>query len=123
MVNIYTDRHYDTDQELYEKFTEKTGISINGTHINISGAGKSTLLKMISGLEKPKSDEIYLDNKLLYGKGTIVTTELDNYILKSIREELFGIIREIGITTIMALIILRMLKLRQIELLKLCKVL
>ncbi len=29
VVNIYTDRHYDTDQELYDKFTEKTGIIVN----------------------------------------------------------------------------------------------
>lgn len=29
VVNIYTDRHYDTDQELYDKFTEETGIVVN----------------------------------------------------------------------------------------------
>lgn len=28
-VNVYTDRHYDTDQALYNKFTEETGIKIN----------------------------------------------------------------------------------------------
>lgn len=28
-VNVYTDRHYDTDQALYDKFTEETGIKIN----------------------------------------------------------------------------------------------
>ncbi|KPQ01059.1 MAG: ABC-type iron(III) uptake system substrate-binding component FbpA [Bacteroidetes bacterium HLUCCA01] len=28
-VNIYSARHYDTDLELYEKFTEQTGIKVN----------------------------------------------------------------------------------------------
>lgn len=28
-VNIYTDRHYDTDQALYDAFTEETGIVVN----------------------------------------------------------------------------------------------
>lgn len=28
-VNIYSSRHYDTDNELYDKFTEETGIAIN----------------------------------------------------------------------------------------------
>lgn len=28
-VNIYTARHYDTDNELYETFTEQTGIEVN----------------------------------------------------------------------------------------------
>ncbi len=29
VVNIYTDRHYDTDQELYDIFTKKTDIKVN----------------------------------------------------------------------------------------------
>lgn len=29
VVNIYTDRHYDTDQALYDRFTEETGITVN----------------------------------------------------------------------------------------------
>ncbi len=29
MVNLYTDRHYDTDQELYDLFTQETGIKVN----------------------------------------------------------------------------------------------
>ncbi|WP_158737062.1 Fe(3+) ABC transporter substrate-binding protein [Alteribacillus sp. YIM 98480] len=28
-VNLYTSRHYDTDNELYEKFSEETGIEVN----------------------------------------------------------------------------------------------
>ncbi|WP_209125125.1 Fe(3+) ABC transporter substrate-binding protein [Alkalihalobacillus sp. BA299] len=29
VVNLYTTRHYDTDEELYKKFTEQTGIEVN----------------------------------------------------------------------------------------------
>ncbi|MCY6482892.1 Fe(3+) ABC transporter substrate-binding protein [Clostridium aestuarii] len=29
IVNVYTDRHYDSDEELYKMFTEKTGIKVN----------------------------------------------------------------------------------------------
>lgn len=29
IVNLYTDRHYDTDQALYEKFEQETGIKVN----------------------------------------------------------------------------------------------
>lgn len=28
-INLYTDRHYDTDEALYNKFTEETGIKVN----------------------------------------------------------------------------------------------
>lgn len=28
-INLYTGRHYDTDQELYDMFTEETGIKVN----------------------------------------------------------------------------------------------
>ncbi|WBW96882.1 Fe(3+) ABC transporter substrate-binding protein [Oceanirhabdus sp. W0125-5] len=29
VVNLYSDRHYDTDEELYKLFTEETGIEVN----------------------------------------------------------------------------------------------
>lgn len=29
IVNVYSDRHYDTDKQLYEEFTKKTGIKVN----------------------------------------------------------------------------------------------
>ena len=28
-VNLYTSRHYDSDDALYQKFTDKTGIKVN----------------------------------------------------------------------------------------------
>lgn len=42
-VNIYTDRHYDTDQALYDSFTESTGIVIN-----VVKAGSDELLERLS---------------------------------------------------------------------------
>ena len=41
-VNIFSARHYDSDVQLYEKFTAKTGIKVNV----VSGKSKA--------LEKPK---------------------------------------------------------------------
>ena len=29
VINVYTHRHYDTDQELFEQFTQETGIKVN----------------------------------------------------------------------------------------------
>lgn len=43
VVNIYTDRHYDTDQILYDKFTEATGIKVN-----VVKAGSDELLERLS---------------------------------------------------------------------------
>lgn len=34
IVNIYTDRHYDTDQALYDAFTKETGIKVNVVKAN-----------------------------------------------------------------------------------------
>ena len=29
VVNVYSARHYDTDQSMYDRFTEETGIEVN----------------------------------------------------------------------------------------------
>ena len=42
VVNLYTDRHYDTDAELYAKFTEMTGIEVNV----IKGKGDELIERM-----------------------------------------------------------------------------
>jgi len=42
VVNLYTDRHYDTDAELYAKFTEETGIEVNV----IKGKGDELIERM-----------------------------------------------------------------------------
>ncbi|WP_304943632.1 Fe(3+) ABC transporter substrate-binding protein [Vallitalea guaymasensis] len=43
VVNIYTDRHYDTDQALYDKFTEESGIKVN-----VVKAGSDELLERLA---------------------------------------------------------------------------
>lgn len=43
VVNIYTDRHYDTDQNLYDQFTEETGIVVN-----VVKAGSDELLEKLA---------------------------------------------------------------------------
>lgn len=42
VVNLYTDRHYDTDSELYKQFTEETGIEVNV----IKGKGDELIERM-----------------------------------------------------------------------------
>ena len=34
-VNIFSARHYDSDVQLYEKFTAKTGIKVNVVLVNL----------------------------------------------------------------------------------------
>ena len=43
-VNLYTSRHYDSDDALYQKFTDKTGIKVNV----ISGKGKALMERLAS---------------------------------------------------------------------------
>ena len=42
-----------------------------------TGAGKTTLIKVISGLIKPDSGEIYFDNMLIRKDGQFVIDELE----------------------------------------------
>ena len=43
-VNLYTSRHYDSDDALYSKFTDETGIKVNV----ISGKGKALMERLAS---------------------------------------------------------------------------
>ena len=43
-VNLYSGRHYDSDEKLYAKFTDKTGIKVNV----ISGKGKALMQQIIT---------------------------------------------------------------------------
>ena len=49
-VNVYTHRHYDTDQKLYDRFYEKTGIKVN-----VVKAGADELLERLKseGMNSP----------------------------------------------------------------------
>ena len=44
VVNVYTSRHYDSDDALYEEFTEETGIKVN----IISGKGSALLQRLMA---------------------------------------------------------------------------
>ena len=49
-VNVYTSRHYDSDDALYEEFTEETGIKVN----IISGKGSALLQRLkVEGRNSP----------------------------------------------------------------------
>ena len=54
-VNLYTARHYDTDEKLYQLFTQETGIKVNVIQGNgdelmerIQREGKATSVSLIS---------------------------------------------------------------------------
>ena len=54
-VNIFSARHYDSDVQLYEKFTAKTGIKVNV----VSGKDKA-LIKRISEEGKDSKADLYI---------------------------------------------------------------
>jgi iron(III) transport system substrate-binding protein len=54
-VNIFSARHYDSDVQLYEKFTAKTGIKVNV----VSGKDKA-LLKRITDEGKDSKADLYI---------------------------------------------------------------
>ena len=51
-VNVYTSRHYDSDDALYEEFTEETGIKVN----IISGKGSALLQRLKAEGENSPAD-------------------------------------------------------------------
>ena len=57
-VNVYSARHYDTDQALYEEFTEKTGIEVN-----LIEGGSDELIERIKseGINSPADILITVD--------------------------------------------------------------
>ena len=57
-VNLYTSRHYDSDDALYSKFTDATGIKVNV----ISGKGKALMERLASeGSSSPADVFITVD--------------------------------------------------------------
>ena len=61
-VNIFSARHYDSDVQLYEKFTSKTGIKVNV----VSGKSKALEKRIIEEGEDSKAD-LTLEEKILSG--------------------------------------------------------
>jgi iron(III) transport system substrate-binding protein len=58
VVNLYSARHYDTDNELYDSFTQKTGIRVN----LVEGDGNALLERILSeGANSPTDIFITVD--------------------------------------------------------------
>ena len=58
VVNLYSARHYDTDNELYDSFTQKTGIRVN----LVEGEGDALLERILSeGANSPADIFITVD--------------------------------------------------------------
>ena len=63
VLNIYTSRHYQTDEALYTGFTEQTGIEIN----RIEGKGSALLERLKSeGVNSPADVFITVDVAMLW---------------------------------------------------------
>lgn len=61
-VNIYSSRHYDTDDQLYAEFEEKTGITVN----RIEGKGDEIIARLqIEGANSPADVLITVDTSRL----------------------------------------------------------
>ena len=54
-VNIYTSRHYDADDILYEEFTKETGIKVN----IISGSGSALMERLKSEGDNSPGDVFF----------------------------------------------------------------
>src|SRR5690625_5534151 len=58
VVNIYSSRHYDTDQELFDNFTEQTGIQVN----LIEGSSDEVIERILNeGVNSPAGIIITVD--------------------------------------------------------------
>ena len=89
-VNVFSSRHYDTDIQLYEKFTSLTGIKVNV----VSGKDKALQKRMIEEGKDSKAD-IYItadagrlgafDQKEMFQK--LNSSEIEKQVPKNLRSE------------------------------------
>lgn len=87
VVNIYSARHYDTDQQLYENFTEETGIEVN----LIEGSSDELIERMNNeGVNSPADVLITVDaGRLWRAKEAGVLQKFEsNYLNENISDEL-----------------------------------
>lgn len=87
VVNIYSSRHYDTDLQLYENFTEETGIEVN-----LIEGSSDELIERISneGINSPADVVITVDAGRLWRAkeaGVLQSFESD-YLNETIDEEM-----------------------------------
>jgi len=89
-VNVFSSRHYDTDIQLYEKFTSLTGIKVNV----VSGKDKALHKRMIEAGKDSKAD-IYItadagrlgafDQKEMFQK--LNSSKIEKQVPKNLRSE------------------------------------
>ena len=89
-VNVFSSRHYDSDIQLYEKFTSLTGIKVNV----VSGKDKALQKRMIEEGNDSKAD-IYItadagrlgafDQKQMFQK--LNSSEIEKQVPKNLRSE------------------------------------
>lgn len=80
-LNLYSARHYDTDERLYSDFTDATGITIN----RIEGKGDELLARMIAeGANSPADVLITVDtSRLARAKDSGVLQAVDSELLEA----------------------------------------
>lgn len=79
-VNLYSSRHYDTDDQLYDEFTEQTGITIN----RIEGKGDELIARLkAEGRNSPADVFITVDtSRLERAKNAGILQSIDSDILE-----------------------------------------
>ena len=80
-VNLYSSRHYDTDERLYSEFTEQTGITVN----RIEGKADELIARMAAeGLNSPADILITVDtSRLERAKDSGVLQSTDSAVLEA----------------------------------------
>ena len=80
-VNIYSSRHYDTDEKLYEDFTDATGIRVN----RIEGKGDELIARLSAeGANSPADVFITVDtSRLERAKNAGILQSIDSDILEA----------------------------------------
>ncbi|MEM8978246.1 MAG: Fe(3+) ABC transporter substrate-binding protein [Pseudomonadota bacterium] len=79
-VNLYSSRHYDTDDQLYDEFTEQTGIVIN----RIEGKGDELIVRLTAeGKNSPADVFITVDtSRLERAKNAGILQSIESEILE-----------------------------------------
>ncbi|TMV10883.1 Fe(3+) ABC transporter substrate-binding protein [Arenibacterium halophilum] len=80
-VNLYSSRHYDTDEQLYQEFTEQTGITVN----RIEGKADELVARMqAEGRNSPADVFITVDtSRLERAKDAGVLQSIDSEVLEA----------------------------------------
>ena len=86
-INIYSSRHYDTDLQLYDRFTEETGIQIN----LIEGSSDELIERIRNeGINSPADIVITVDAGRLWRakEANILQSHQSEYLLEVIPEQM-----------------------------------